>query len=147
MAKYKQGKYLVKKPEKYTGDLTQVFYRSSWEQRFMIWCDTNSNIIQWSSEETIIPYRCGTDNKIHRYYIDFQIKVKNKDGFLKTYLVEIKPSKERFPPVYKGKQTKRYINESMTYIKNQSKWEAATQYAKDRGYEFIILSETELGIK
>ena len=147
MAKYKQGKYLVKNPEKYTGDPTQVIYRSSWEQRFMIWCDTNSNIIQWSSEETIIPYRCGTDNRIHRYYIDFQIKVKNKDGFLKTYLIEIKPNKERFPPVYKGKQTKRYINESMTYIKNQSKWETATQYAKDRGYEFIILSEAELGIK
>lgn len=139
-------KFFPKHPEKYSGNINDIISRSSWEQKFMIWCDTNSNVVFWSSEETIIPYRCGTDNKIHRYYLDFQIQVKTNSG-LKTYLVEIKPYKERFPPEYKGRQTKRYIQESMTYIKNQSKWETATKYAKDRGYEFIILSETELGIK
>jgi hypothetical protein len=71
----------------------------------------------------------------------------NKAGLIKTYLIEIKPDSQTKPPIYKGKQTRRYLNESMTYIKNQSKWEAATRFAKDRGWEFMILTEHHLGIK
>ena len=78
--------------------------------------------------------------------MDFKIQVKNKDGLTKTYLVEIKPEYQVLPPIYKGRQSKAYINESMTYIKNQSKWEAATRYAKDRGWQFMILTEKHLGI-
>ena len=134
-------------PEKYEGNPTTIITRSSWEIRFANWCDINSSVIKWSSEETIVPYRCGTDNKLHRYFLDFKIQVKNKDGLTKTYLVEIKPEYQVLPPIYKGRQSKSYINESMTYIKNQSKWEAATRYAKDRGWQFMILTEKHLGIK
>jgi hypothetical protein len=139
-------KWVPQHPEKYIGDVTNIIARSSWEIRFLNWCDANSNVLSYSSEETIIPYRCGTDGKVHKYYMDFRIQIKNKLGIVKTYLIEIKPRCQRLPPKYPGKQTKRYLEESMTYIKNQSKWEAATVYAKDRGWEFLIFDEYDLGI-
>jgi hypothetical protein len=133
-------------PEKYAGDPTCIIMRSSWETRFASWCDKNTSVLKWSSEETVIPYRCPTDEKIHRYFVDFKIQIKNKDGALKTYLIEVKPAKQTQPPVYPGRNTQRYITESMTYIKNQAKWKAATDWAKDRGYEFKIITEYELGL-
>lgn len=129
-------------PEKYTGDPTNIIMRSSWETMFANWCDKNPSIVKWSSEETIIPYRCPTDNLIHRYFVDFKITV--KDG--KTYLVEVKPKAQTLPPVYPGKRTKRYLTESMMFIKNQAKWDAAKNYCADRGWQFKIITEQELGL-
>jgi short-subunit dehydrogenase involved in D-alanine esterification of teichoic acids len=120
-------------------------FRSLWERQVFKWCDDNPSIIKWSSEETVVPYRCKTDNKIHRYFVD--LKIKTRDG--KVWLIEIKPEKETKEPK-KRKKTKRYINEVMTYIKNQSKWEAAKEYAENRGWKFDIWTEhtiTGLGIK
>ena len=145
--RYHQGKYKPKHPEKYAGDPTNIIYRSSWELKFMIWCDSNSSIIRYSSEETIIPYRCPTDSRLHRYFVDFQIEVQTRDGSRKTYLVEIKPLHQTQTPKFPGKQTRRYITESMTFMKNQAKWEAAVQYCKQRNWEFKILTEVDLGIK
>jgi hypothetical protein len=133
-------------PEKYTGDPTNIIMRSSWETMFASWCDKNPSIIKWSSEETIIPYRCPTDNNIHRYFVDFKIQVKSKDSTLKTYLVEVKPQKQTVAPVYPGKQTQRYLTESLTFMKNKAKWAAAVEFAKDRGWEFKIITEHELGL-
>ena len=129
-------------PEKYTGDPTNIIMRSSWETRFASWCDKNPSVLKWSSEETIIPYRCPTDNRIHRYYVDFKIQVSTG----KVYLVEVKPAKQCEPPVFPGKRTQRYLTESLTYIKNQAKWKAATEFSKDRGWEFKIITEHELGL-
>lgn len=134
-------------PEKYSGDPTCIIMRSSWETKFASWCDKNPSVVKWKSEETIVPYRCPTDDKIHRYFVDFQIQIKNKEGTLRTYLVEVKPAAQTLPPIYPGRQTQRYLNESMAFIKNQAKWKAATEYAKDRGWEFKIITEHELGIK
>ena len=143
---FHKRKFTPTNPQKYSGDPTNIIMRSSWETKFANWCDVNPSIINWVSEETIIPYRCGTDNKIHRYFVDFKIQVKETTGKSKTYLVEIKPYKQTIPPVYPGRQTQRYLQESFAYIKNQSKWEAATQYAKERGWEFIKLTEHNLGV-
>jgi hypothetical protein len=129
-------------PEKYAGDPTCIIMRSSWETRFASWCDKNPSVIKWSSEETIIPYRCPTDNRIHRYFVDFKITLSNG----KTYLVEVKPAKQTVPPQFPGKRTQRYLTESLTFIKNQAKWEAAKNYCKDRGWEFKIITEHELGL-
>lgn len=134
-------------PEKYEGDYTNIIMRSSWETRFAAWCDKNPSVVKWVSEETIIPYRCPTDNRLHRYFVDFKIKIKTRDSQIKTYLVEVKPHGQTQPPTYPGKKTKRYLTEAMTFMKNQAKWEAATEYCKDRGYEFIIITEHELGLK
>ena len=130
-------------PEKYIGDHTNIICRSSWERTFANWCDKNPDIVKWSSEETIVPYRCPTDGKIHRYFVDFKITTVNG----KTYLVEVKPAKQCEPPVYPGRNTQKYITESMTYIKNQAKWAAAREFCKDRRWEFKIITEYELGLK
>jgi len=133
-------------PEKYEGDPTQIVMRSSWETRFASWCDKNPSVVKWCSEETVVPYRCPTDNKLHRYFIDFKIKVRTKDNQLKTYLVEVKPAKQTQPPEFPGRQTKRYLTESLTFMKNKAKWAAANEWCKDRGYEFVIITENELGL-
>ena len=147
MTKYYQGKYKPQIPSKYAGDPTDIIYRSSWELRFMRWCDQNSAVVKWSSETTVIPYICPTDNRPHRYFVDFKIQVKDKSGNLKTYLVEIKPDIQTRPPQQPKKKTKRYITEVMTWGKNDAKWKAAKEYCMDRGYEFVILTEYHLGLK
>ena len=143
---FHKRKYKPLFPEKYDGDHTNIIMRSSWETRFASWCDRNPSIVKWCSEETIVPYRCPTDNRIHRYFIDFKIKVKTKDDTFKIYLVEVKPAKQTVPPDFPGRQTKRYLTESLTFMKNQAKWHAAKQWCKDRGYEFVIIPEYELGL-
>ena len=143
---YHKRKYKPIYPEKYEGDPTSIIMRSSWETRFALWCDRNPAVVKWSSEETVIPYRCHTDNRLHRYFVDFRIKLKQTDGTIKTYIVEIKPHAQTKPPEYPGKKTRRFITESYTFIKNQSKWKAAEEWCKDRGYEFKIITEKELGI-
>ena len=146
MANYYQGKFKPRYPEKYDGDSTNIFYRSSWEMKFMLWCDNNSAIMKWSSEETVIPYICPTDNKPHRYFVDFKIKVRDMSGNIKVYLVEIKPFKQTMPPEIQQRKTKRYITEVMTWGKNDAKWKAAREYCADRNYEFKIITEYDLGI-
>lgn len=149
MAKYIQGKFRPKNPSKYTGDVTNIQFRSSWEASFCNRCDTDPNIIEWSSEEVVVPYISPLDRKQHRYFVDFKIKVRTVDGHLKTYLVEIKPKKQMIEPkkTATNKATKRYIHEVTTYLVNQAKWSAADIYCQKRGYEFLILNEDDLNIK
>ncbi|MDC6463677.1 head completion protein [bacterium] len=137
-----KGRYSVKNPSKYEGDPTKVIYRSLWERNAFKWCDDNPNIIKWSSEEVVIPYLYEVDRKYHRYFMD--LKLKTKQG--KTFLVEIKPDGQTRPPTG-GRRTKRYLTESLTYIKNVNKWEAAEEYAKDRGWEFVIWTEKNEPLK
>jgi hypothetical protein len=143
---YYSGKYRVINKEKYDGDYSAVSYRSLWERQVFRWCDSNDSILKWSSEETIIPYKCKTDGQYHRYFVDLKIKFKSGQ----TYLIEIKPQKQTQPPKVKARKTKGYITEVMTYAKNISKWEAAKEYCADRGWTFEIWTEEVikgLGIK
>ena len=89
------GKYTVKNPKKYQGDHTKVVYRSMWEKWCFKWCDENSDVKIWSSEEVVVPYFYEVDKKYHRYFVD--LKVTFISG--KTVLIEIKPDKETKPPV------------------------------------------------
>lgn len=144
---FHKRKYKPINPSKYIGDPTNIVMRSSWETKFAIWCDRNPSILQWSSEETIVPYVSPVDNRYHRYFIDFKIKVKSSEGKVKTYLVEIKPDSQTKPPVPPSRKTKKYITEVMTWGVNDAKWKAAKRFAEDRGWEFIVLTEYHLGIK
>lgn len=144
---YHKRKYTPLHPEKYIGDPTDIIMRSSWETKFAVWCDHNPAVVKWSSETTVIPYICPTDNRRHRYFVDFKIQVKDKEGKLKTYLVEIKPEVQTRPPEPLKRKTKRYITEVMTWGKNEAKWKAAREFCADRGYEFIIITEKHLGLK
>lgn len=147
MSRPEPRKWKPRNPHKYKGDVSNIIARSSWEVKFFNWCDRTPAVLEWSSEELVIPYRCGTDNRIHRYFPDAVMRYTNKHGITKTCVVEIKPYAQTLPPQPGKRRTKRYLEESHTFIKNQSKWEAARNYCKDRGYEFIILTEHELGIK
>jgi len=142
-----KGKYSPTNPKKYKGDANNVIYRSLWERRFMKYCDTNVNILEWGSEEIIVGYISPLDNRPHRYFPDFYIKVKESTGQIKKYLIEIKPKKQTVEPEKKKRVTKGYLYEVMEYAKNQAKWSAAREFCKDNGWEFKILTESDLGIK
>jgi len=135
------GRFKPSNPQKYIGDYNNVIYRSSWECRVMNWLDKNPEILQWSSEELVIPYKSPVDGKFHRYFPDFTVKTKNK-----TLVIEIKPEREKKEPKPRSRITKQYIQEVATYGINQAKWKAATEYCLDRGWEFKVLTEKDLGI-
>lgn len=144
-ATYK-GKYRVINPSKYRGDFKEVVYRSSWELRFMKWCDTNPSILEWGSETVVIPYKSPVDNQIHRYFVDFYMKVRTKDGKTTKYLVEIKPEKFTRPPDIPKRKTRKFVEEVFQYGTNQAKWRAADEFCQDRSMKFLVLTEHDLGI-
>jgi len=141
-----KGKFQPSYPQKYKGDPTNIIYRSLWERKFMVYCDLNENILEWGSEEIALPYRSPIDNRIHRYFPDFYIKVKETNNRIKKYLIEVKPKKQTVPPKKPQRQTKGYIREAYEYARNQSKWAAAKEFCADRGWEFKVITEIELGI-
>ena len=142
-----KGKYQPSHPKKYKGNPSNIVYRSLWERKFMVYCDRNQNILEWGSEEIALPYRSPIDNKIHRYYPDFYIKVRESTGQIKTYVIEVKPKKQTKPPKKKQRVTKSYIFECKTWEVNKAKWKAAVEFCEDRKIEFKIITEDELGIK
>ena len=142
-----KGKYKVRAPYKYKGNPTKVIYRSLWELKFMTYCDTNINILEWGSEEMYVWYKSPIDNRPHRYFPDFYIKVREKDGTIKKYIIEVKPQRQTKPPARPKRQTKGYLREAFEYAKNQAKWKAANEWCLDRGFEFKVITEKELGIK
>ena len=141
-----KGKYYPSYPRKYKGDPTNIIYRSLWERKFMVYCDKNDNILEWASEEIAIPYRSPIDNRVHRYFPDFYMKVKERGGKIRRYVIEVKPAKQTKPPVKPKRQTKGYIIEAYEYAKNQAKWKMAREFCADRQWEFKVVTEKELGI-
>ena len=142
--KYHQGIFRPKHPEKYVGDANNIFYRSSWELKFMKWADTNPSVLNWNSEEMVVPYLSPVDNAMHRYFVDFIVRVKTISGEIKNYAVEIKPEAQTKPPKQRTRVTKSYINEVKTYSVNQAKWQAANTYCKKRNMDFVVLTEKHL---
>lgn len=154
----KQGFFKPRNPKKYNGDPTNIFYRSGWELRVMKYLDENTNVISWtcdglgsdcaptSKSGLAIPYLSPIDNRIHRYYPDFLAEIKTADG-IKTYLLEVKPKAQTQQPVPSARKTKRYITEVMTWGVNQAKWKNAEDYCRNKGWEFRIITEEDLGLK
>ena len=138
------GKFKPKNYKKYRGDPTKIYYRSLWERRFMVYCDNNSKIIEWGSEEIIIPYKSPLDKKVHRYFPDFFVKYKNSSGKIIREIIEVKPKRHLSPPKEPKRKTKRYLGEVNTYIINQAKFKAAEEFCKDRKLGFRILTEEHL---
>ena len=147
MAESLKSKYRPSFPKKYKGDPNNIICRSSWERKFCHWCDLNENILEWGSEEFFIPYISPVDNRVHRYYPDFIIKVKESTGKIKTYVIEVKPARQTVPPKKKSRVTKSFLYEAQTYAVNQAKWKAAEEWCADRLLEFKVITEKELGIK
>jgi len=142
-----KGKYKPVNPSKYKGDPTNIIYRSLLERRFMVYCDLKPSILEWSSEEIVVPYKSPIDNRWHRYFVDFWIRYRDREGNLRASLIEVKPHSQTMAPKKKEdstKPTRRYLKEVMTWGVNQAKWEAANQYCLDRKWEFKILTEKNL---
>jgi hypothetical protein len=143
-----KGKYSPNNPAKYRGNVTKIVYRSLWERKFMVYCDQSDSIIEWGSEEIIIPYLSPWDGKQHRYYPDFYIKVKQNDGKIKKYIIEVKPKKQCSPPNPKPtRKTRRWFSEVKTWGVNEAKWKYANSWCLNNGMEFKILTEDDLGIR
>jgi hypothetical protein len=141
-----KGKFRSKNPKKYKGDIGNIVYRSLWELRFMKWCDENDAVQEWGSETVIVPYVSPLDRKVHRYFVDFYIKIKDKNGGIQKYLIEIKPERFTKPPAIPVRKTRKFIDEVFQYGVNEAKWKAAFEFCQDRNMKFMVLTEKDLGL-
>ena len=139
-----KGKFYPKNPQKYKGDINNIVWRSSWELRLMKWLDEHNSVIEYGSEEIVIPYISPVDGKPHRYFVDFYVKLRSQNGEIKTMIVEVKPFVQTQPPKAKSRITPGYIKECQTYAVNQAKWTAAKKFAEVNKIQFVVLTENEL---
>lgn len=112
----------------------------------MRWCDHNPSVISWGSESVIIPYQNPLTGKVSRYFVDFNVQMRDKQGQLKKFLVEIKPYSQTIPPSQQVRNTKALAKRQAEYVKNQAKWKAATEWSVKKGYEFVVLTEKHLRV-
>lgn len=140
-----KGWFRPKNPSKYKGDAKNIIYRSNWELRVMKHLDEHPSVVWWASEELPIPYVSPVDNKVHRYFPDFIVRTKRKDGSEQTSILEVKPHKQTMMPTQKRK-TQRYLAEVASYAVNQAKWKAADLFCKEHGWQFKLITEKDLGI-
>lgn len=139
---YRQGIFVPKNPNKFIG--TKAVYRSGLELKFMRFCDNNPNVIKWSSENVVIPYISPADGRVHRYFVDNFVAIKEGTE-IKKYLVEIKPYRQTMAPTTKYKKREHLIYEQQMYAVNQAKWASAREFCAKKGLEFLILTEKDLG--
>jgi len=137
-------KYIPVNPTKYIGDTNNIICRSLWERKFCKYLDNNKNVVRWSFEAIKIPYLSPIDKKIHNYIPDFLVETKDKDGNVKTSIVEIKPKKQTREPEKLKKSKKTLLTESISFAVNTAKWESAKQFCDKHDITFRILTEEEL---
>ena len=149
--KTRKGKYVPINVRKYIGNPDQIYYRSGLERRVCEWCDITPAVEMWGSEEVSVPYISMLDGKQHRYFIDFVIKMRNKEGKPLMFLVEVKPEKQCHLPSVQAdapqvsiKSQRRRMAATLEYGRNVSKWNAAIKYANTSGMVFEIWSEPTL---
>jgi len=119
-----QGVYIPKNKDKFIvlknkQNGGKIKFRSSWEYKFLQWCDQNKNVKKVVSEGIPIPYYF--ENKKRKYYPDFLLLYKDE-----KLLIEIKPKNQ-------------VLNEM-----NQAKFNAAKKFCEQNNYKFLILTEIEL---
>jgi len=122
------------------------FYRSLWERRVMTFCDENDSVVEWSSEEIVVPYISPLDGRRHRYFVDFWVRLRKPDGTVEESLIEVKPKRQTVKPEQPA--TKRVSKTKITEIKNwlinSAKWAAARDYCENRGWKFMLLTEENI---
>jgi len=156
---YSKGLFIPENPLKYVGNPDEILYRSSWELKFMIYCDKTPRIKKWASENVGIPYY-DEFGKIHRYFPDFYIEITYSDDLEREerVFIEIKPDKEIIPdfidpvtgqlkPIKRKKTLKSnetYEYQLRTYAKNRMKWESAKEWCEKRHMKFFVIGESKL---
>lgn len=138
-----QGSYKARYPDKYKGNANGIVFRSGLELKFFRFFDHNKSVVQWNSEEVVVPYISDLDGKAHRYFVDIWAAIKSSKG-IQEYIIEIKPFAFTQEPPQQNRKTQSYQRKVFEYIKNMNKWKAADLYAKKKGQKFIILTEKDL---
>lgn len=139
MSKFNQGYFTPQHPEKYVGaDVTKIRYMSSWELKFNQFLDNNQNVLRWASESIAIPYLKPTDGRVHKYYPDYWIEYRNRDGEIIQEIIEIKPANQ----IQLGRKPSTY--QQLTHAVNMAKWQSCQKFCESKGIAFRILSEKEL---
>lgn len=142
--KFHQGIYQIINNDKYVGK-RPVVYRSNWEKDFCNFCDKNPNIVEWASESMTIPYFNPIKGTMSRYYPDFMISYLDRDGNKIIEVIEVKPYRQTIPPKGgRGKKKTTLLQEHKTYAVNDAKWKAATDFCKERGMIFRIVTERDI---
>ena len=134
-----KGKFRPQNIKKYKGNYKNIVYRSGWELSFMKYLDRQPEVLLWSSEEIIIPYKDPIDGKWHRYFPDFWVRTKTSES-----LIEIKPKKQTKPPKENPKHRRRFLKEVRVWGKNQAKWKAAQEFCEEKGWKWQIITEDTL---
>ena len=137
MANFRQGNYLVRNPGKYVGKGTPR-YRSGWELTFMMFLDSNDNVLQWASESISIPYRNPLTGKQSVYIPDFLVTYKGRNNTTVAELIEIKPKKQSLI------ESKASDRDRAIVALNYAKWDAATKWAKRNGLAFRVINEDQI---
>lgn len=139
-----KGRFQCRNPQKYKGDHLDIVYRSGLERSLMNYLDLQPNVLSWGSETIVVPYRSPIDGKMHRYFVDFYIKMRNTKGDIEELLVEVKPLYQCTPPKPQARKTRRFLREVETWGVNEAKWRAASAFAASRGMKFKLLTEREI---
>jgi len=138
MSRFAQGKFVPTQPAKYIGNKVPT-YRSSWEWRFMNFCDTHPGIQRWACESIKIPYRNPLTGRNSIYIPDFLIQYVDKTNATHVDVIEIKPQNQAvLESVGKNK-----IRQAQ-FVQNQAKWSAATAWCRQQGIRFRVVTENEL---
>lgn len=171
-SKYHQGYFIPKNPEKCLTP-TNCIYRSEYERVMYEFCDRNPSIKRWASEPISIKYMAPdfkyckkfnvdiNDKKFYvqkNYHIDMWIEIEDQNDPTKVrkIFIEIKPYDQTIPPkpidlsTAKPAKIRSYNKSCMQYIINKQKWIYAEQFCKERGCEFMIVTEVtlkKLGLK
>ena len=137
MANFRQGVYTVRNPGKYVGKGTPR-YRSGWEMTFMMFLDSNDNIVQWASESITIPYRNPITGKQSMYVPDFFVTYRGRDSTTRAELIEIKPKKQSLI------ESRMSDRDRAIVAVNYAKWDAATKWARRNGLTFRVINEDQI---
>jgi hypothetical protein len=146
--KVQQGYFTPQNPHKYRGELDKIIYRSSWELKFLQYCDTNDLVVEYGSEPLSVPYWNPLTKKQSNYWIDCYMMTRDPKGNTTKWLIEIKPNKYLVPPEEPKRLTEKatlnYARHAKAYIVNESKFKAAKLYAKVNHMRFGIITENFL---
>lgn len=129
-----KGIYTPINTHKYLGDPRNITYRSSWELRFLHFCDHNPSVIRFGSEEIKIQYWNPVRKRKAMYITDFVIQYKRDDKLI-TEVIEIKPSKEAIL------RPKMSDYDKVCLAINTCKWQAARIFCDKYDMVFRIITE------
>lgn len=151
--RYQQGLYIPNNKDKVIKLNSQggIFFRSGLEKKVLVYLDHNPNIINYGCEFMSIQYTRPKvmdgmiEHTEHRYFPDFYYELKLSDGRISKVLAEVKPKSETVKPILKEKYSHKQLK-NFEYALNQwninvHKWSAAIDYCKNRGIEFVIITE------